>query len=222
MSFILDALRKSEHERERRALPGLVESKIARDAPSTLAWVLGGFGVLLVLNGAILAYLLLRPAPAPAPAAGAATAASVAPVAAATSARATPPTAVDETGRVRPLAGEVADAELAPDVPEPPPVAHPATTGRVATPAPAPAPAPLGGPAWPTLRQLPASEAAALPPLNLDLHVYSSVAAQRFVIINGQRAREGGQLREGLVVEQITPDGALLNHQGRRFLLTRD
>ena len=33
MSFILDALRKSEHERERRALPGLVESKIARDAP---------------------------------------------------------------------------------------------------------------------------------------------------------------------------------------------
>ena len=221
MSFILDALRKSEHERERRALPGLIESSVARRTPSTLTWVLGAFGVLLVLNAAILLYVVVRPAAPPtaaaqerSPPAAEIRATIAAPL------RAAAPNLASNPGRTRPLAAEVAAADPALEVPEPPPVTHPSVP--VAVMAPAPARAPVNGTVWPTLRQLPAADAAALPPLNLDLHVYSSVAAQRFVIINGQRVREGGQLREGLLVEQITPEGALLNRQGKRFVLTRE
>ncbi len=55
--------------------------------------------------------------------------------------------------------------------------------------------------------------------LNLDIHVYSETAAKRFVVINGRRYRAGEQLTEGAWLEAITPQGALLNHQGQRFLL---
>jgi general secretion pathway protein B len=74
----------------------------------------------------------------------------------------------------------------------------------------------------PSIHQLPPQATAGLPVLNIDLHVYSGDPAQRFVIINGQRLHEGGQLKEGPRVEQITPDGAILNHQGTRFLLPRE
>jgi general secretion pathway protein B len=216
MSFILDALRKSEHERERRALPGLVETPVARSTRTPFAWILGGVGVLLLVNAAILGWVLLRPN-APTPAA----AAVAAPVAAALPAP--PPAAAAEgAGRVRSLAAEAADA--AAEVPEPPPVLH-AVPADSAPPAPqygvpvraAPTP---GLP--PLLRQLPAAVAAVMPPLNIDLHVYSPVIAQRFAIINGQRVHEGGVLKEGMLVEQITPEGVVLNHQGTRFTLSRE
>jgi general secretion pathway protein B len=216
MSFILDALRKSEHERERRALPGLVETPIARGARPTLPWILGGIGVLLAVNAAILGWVLLRPvAPPPtAPPLGA-------PMVAAMPAP-RPTTAPEAAGRVRSLAAEAADA--VPEVPEPPPVLH-------AVPADGVQPAPQYGvpvratptPSLPPLlRQLPAAVAAVMPPLNVDLHVYSPVAAQRFAIINGQRVHEGGVLKEGMLVELITPEGVVLNHQGTRFTLSRE
>ncbi len=223
MSFILDALRKSEHERERRALPGLVETQVARSTRPMLAWILAGFGVLVLVNAAILGWLLLRaPAPAAAPV-PVPTPVAVAPVTPATRAAPT----IGESGRVRPLAAEAADPS--PEALEPPPVTH----------APVPDAAPLEGappaPKYglpvraaptpglpPTLRQLPAAVVAVMPPLNIDLHVYSPVPAQRFAIINGQRVHEGGVLKEGMLVEQITPEGVVLNRQGTRFTLTRE
>ena len=42
------------------------------------------------------------------------------------------------------------------------------------------------------------------------------------MIINGQRVHEGGVLKEGMLVEQITPEGVVLNRQGTRFTLTRE
>jgi general secretion pathway protein B len=74
----------------------------------------------------------------------------------------------------------------------------------------------------PSIHELPAPVIAGLPQLNLELHVYSAEPAQRFVIINGQRLHEGAQLKEGLTVEQIVQEGAILNHQGTRFLLPRE
>jgi len=41
------------------------------------------------------------------------------------------------------------------------------------------------------------------------------------VLIDGRRRSEGDRLGEGLVLEQIRRDGAVLNLQGRRFLLPR-
>ena len=216
MSFILDALRKSEHEREKRALPGLVEAPVSRAASLPLSWLLGGFALLLVVNGMVLGYVLLRPATAPVPVPLSLPAATLP----ARARVATEPPTATASGRVRPLAAEVASPEPVPAAPEPPPVTHrPAAVAAAPTVA---AHAPLAGTVWPTLHQLPPQTVAALPALNLDLHVYSTLASQRFVIINGQRLREGGQLREGLLVEQITPEGAVLNRQGTRFVLTRD
>jgi general secretion pathway protein B len=61
-----------------------------------------------------------------------------------------------------------------------------------------------------------------VPPLHLDLHVYASQPQQRFVFVNSRKYREGDTLAEGPVVEEITPDGAILNFRGSRFRLSND
>ena len=61
-----------------------------------------------------------------------------------------------------------------------------------------------------------------VPPLHLDLHVYSSATQQRFIFVNSRKYKEGDTLQEGPVIEEITPDGAVLNFRGNRFKLTRD
>ena len=44
----------------------------------------------------------------------------------------------------------------------------------------------------------------------------------RFVFINLNKQTEGSRLAEGPIVEEITPDGVVLNHNGTSFLLPRD
>jgi general secretion pathway protein B len=61
-----------------------------------------------------------------------------------------------------------------------------------------------------------------LPALSVDLHVYSPEPAQRFMVISGQRAQEGATVAGGVVIEKITPDGAIAVFRGTRFLLTRE
>ncbi|HKE92811.1 MAG TPA: general secretion pathway protein GspB, partial [Povalibacter sp.] len=60
-----------------------------------------------------------------------------------------------------------------------------------------------------------------LPEMRLDIHVYSNTPAERFVFINMRKYTEGQTLSEGPTLERITPDGAILNQQGLRFLLPR-
>ena len=45
---------------------------------------------------------------------------------------------------------------------------------------------------------------------------------QRFIFVNSRKYKEGDTLQEGPVIEEITPDGAVLNFRGSRFKLTRD
>jgi hypothetical protein len=61
-----------------------------------------------------------------------------------------------------------------------------------------------------------------LPNLRLDLHVYAARPQERFVMINMHKLHEGDSLPEGVRVESITPDGAVLSQNGARFLLPRD
>jgi general secretion pathway protein B len=76
MSFILDALRKSEHERERKALPGLAEVPIVRQDRPKVPVAMIAIGALLAINLLVLLYVLLRDdAPDPAATPAAATAA---------------------------------------------------------------------------------------------------------------------------------------------------
>lgn len=71
----------------------------------------------------------------------------------------------------------------------------------------------------PELSDLPTEPPSGLPNLNLDVHVYSPLPSKRFVMINSKRYQEGEQLNEGLLLEAITADGAVLSYQGRRFIL---
>ncbi len=59
MSFILDALRKSEHARQRQTGPGLAEVPIAPTKPGTNAWATAAIA-LLVVNLLAVGIVLLR------------------------------------------------------------------------------------------------------------------------------------------------------------------
>jgi hypothetical protein len=79
----------------------------------------------------------------------------------------------------------------------------------------APAPLPDAGAA----RAAQPASPQTLPRLTLDVLVYSEVPAERLVFINGRKYVEGQTLDGDAVVEQITPDGAVLQHQGKRIVL---
>jgi general secretion pathway protein B len=53
--------------------------------------------------------------------------------------------------------------------------------------------------------------------LHLDVHVYSELPAQRFVLINMQKYHEGEKLQEGPVVDEITANDVILSYRGQRF-----
>ena len=57
------------------------------------------------------------------------------------------------------------------------------------------------------------SPQASLPPLKLSMHLWNETPARRFVILDGQRLREGDLLGE-LVIERITREGAVLAWRG--------
>jgi general secretion pathway protein B len=95
-----------------------------------------------------------------------------------------------------------------------PPAAAPA---RVATPSAPPPPAPP----VPRLDDLPASFRAQLPKLDIEVYVYSPRRALRWVLINLHKYREGEQLPGGEVLEEITSGGLVLRYAGRRFLVPR-
>lgn len=59
MSFILDALRKSEHERQRTTGPGLAEVPVAPSKPRTNAWATAAIA-LLVVNLVAVGILMVR------------------------------------------------------------------------------------------------------------------------------------------------------------------
>ena len=59
----------------------------------------------------------------------------------------------------------------------------------------------------PTISELDLTGANALPEMHLDVHVYATKAAERFVYINMRKYREGATLAEGPVLERIRRDG---------------
>ncbi len=74
----------------------------------------------------------------------------------------------------------------------------------------------------PAMQELQLRGLIALPDLHLDVHVYSETDDERFVFVNMKKYREGERLREGPLLESITPQGIILQHNGRRFILNQD
>ncbi len=73
--------------------------------------------------------------------------------------------------------------------------------------------------AVPLLRQLSPEFRQTVPPLSLDVHVFREDPARRFVLINETLYREGEHTIEGPVVEEIAPDGVVLSYEGQLFRL---
>lgn len=106
MSFILDALRKSEHERQRQTGPGLAEVAVAAPRTRTSAWATAAVA-LLVVNLLAIGVLMLWRARAPEPQA------ATAPAAAPSRAQEAPPTP-PAAAAAAPANGAVAAAAVEP------------------------------------------------------------------------------------------------------------
>ena len=216
MSFILDALKKSENERQSNAPPEFATVPADPDsqgAPRWL-WVLGG---LLLINLVVVVALLTRESPAPVAATIVETAALPEPAAAASPARPADAFAdrLDEA-RSR-LPARNPDSPAATD--DAPASTEPARReSRPATPASNANSLAL----LPSLDELRLNGEVDLPDMHVDIHVWSDNRAERFVFINMDKYRERDTMSAGPVVTEITQDGVVLEYRGRRFMLSRD
>jgi general secretion pathway protein B len=215
VSFILDALRKSEHERQRSTLPGLSNVPLATPPAQLPRWALVVMGA---LAAAVLAFGVAwwQSSRAPTEAAASDTPSMIErPVE-------LPPAAVPRATPPSPASSQAAPTRQQTLTP-------PAQTAlaAAATPSPdagepsLPAPAPVeraAEPALPSAAAL-AAQGVALPALRLELHAFSEQPRDRFVFINGRKYVEGERLAEGPQLVAIEPRGAVLAQAGQRFLL---
>jgi len=207
MSFILDALKKSETDRQQHGpaeFAGVPTSNGRQGAPRWL-WILG---VLLAVNLVVLLGLLLRPdvSGTPSP---------------------SEPAVVNSDG----FAEQVAEAKQNVPPREEPPAVTPQPAATIATNSAAARTSPAAPPVrrqpsntalLPTIHEVLANGTVTLPALHVDIHVFAESPADRFVFINMNKQVEGSRLAEGPVVEEITTDGVVLNYNGTSFVLPRD
>jgi general secretion pathway protein B len=213
MSFILDALKKSESERQRTNTPGIADVPVGVSRPGSPRWLWPLSG-LLAVNLVVLLVVLLRPEPA-APSRTAPPAA--APPVQATETRAVAPQAA-MPAREEPAA--VATIDAAPDRPQ---ADAPPAPGRATSPAPAaPRQAPSKTETLLTFNDVRASGNVGLADMHIDIHVYSEKPSDRFVFINMNQYRENATLAEGPLLREITAEGVILEYAGTTFLLPRE
>jgi len=214
MSYILDALRKSDQQRQRGAAPTLLAGQAAVVAPKQPAFL--AYSLLaVVLVGAGMLIGWLRPwQPAPAP-----------------SEMAPQPKPELQLQNATPPA-QAAPA-LVPTKPQLPARAKPETDGtpreadaavprRTAAPAPE---QPVGAAAADAARvqtvismaELPLSVQQELPAMTVSVHAYSGNPGDRLVGIDNRMLREGEYVVPGLKLEQITPDGMIFGYKGYSF-----
>ena len=212
MSYILDALKKAEQERDLGRVPRL--ETVQDNAPRrsrALLWLVAG---VLLVNVAVLIWWLrpgahsdvatpVRQAPLPA----------MQPPRIAPSAPAAPPVTRMPSPAI--VAPPVAASPVMPAPPRTP------VTTPVAPVAPAPEIAKPAVTSVPLLRELPADFRANVPPMSLDVHVYAPSATDRFVLVNMKKYHEGDQLAEGPRIEEITEEGLVLSYQGQLFRIAR-
>lgn len=134
----------------------------------------------------------------------------------------TPPTTTPvapKTAATTPPAKPAATAEAG----KPKAPAAAATEAVVAKAKPAqPAPRKPVVPALPSIWEMPYAVRKDLPALALTMHVYSSVPAERFVVVEGERHVEGDDLGDGVTLREIRSDGIVLDFKGKRFVYPRD
>jgi general secretion pathway protein B len=236
MSYILDALRKSDQQRQRGATPTLLAVQTTEAAPKQPALL--AYGLLAaVLVGAGVLIGWLRPwqteqAVPDRPASFAAkpiVSTPREPEPAPPAVTSQPPAPELQTAQAEPAPSEMAprpkakpSAHAKPQTDGPPREAGATASGRAAAPVPG-RPADLaaadaaGGPPVMSMAELPPQIREALPAMTISVHGYSDNPAGRLVGINYRILREGDSVVPGLELQQITPDGMIFSYKGFRF-----
>jgi len=246
MSYILEALKKSDQQRQQGAAPTLTTVQLPVEEPDarTFPWLVALAAVLFVA-GIVIGWLqpwngAAPVATAPPPVERTAIPVSqLAPPVAAPSAPSAPPDTRPSLAQV-PVQVEPQKPPQAPPAPRvvplsPPepvvrpqvkPVAPPAVIAAHEPPAAAPKePAPVArakpaaAPEQPvmTRAELPSAIQQELPAMSVSLHAYSPKPGNRLVSINNTLLQEGDALAPGLVLEQITQKDMIFNYKGYRF-----
>jgi general secretion pathway protein B len=226
MSYILEALKRSEQKRLRgRKAPLFAPERAVPQVPRFVSRPLALAAALASVAGAgaLLAFFLGDNA-------------SETP---ANQANASPEQAV-----VAPAPVALPPAPLVPNTPSKnrdlaESVGTSANTGRATKPATAPAPSAVAASSQtakgtkaslnrapthadvPFLRAMPLEFQQALPELNVNIHVYAPNEPDRILYINNRPFRKGEQIQTGIVVEEIVPDGVVIKANGQRFKLPR-
>lgn len=210
MSFILDALKKSESDRQRKNRPESAHIPTSTGESSSSRWLLL-VGALLLINVVVLLVVFLKPEQA-----------NVDPLL---------PTIADteeveKSDSFRDLVANARDRQTdSPAANEAARTPAPATTAPVTnrenTAMQPPAPSTSGIP-YKTFNEARADGSVQLPDLHLDLHVFDGKPGDRFVFINMSKYGENATLSEGPLVAEIVPEGVILEYLGTRFLLPRE
>lgn len=221
MSYILEALKKAQAERQLGNAPTLDAVPVgAPPAPARTRGVpaiaIGaGLAALLVVGAG--AWWLRAPAPAPA----VPTAAVVKSPAPAAVVKTPAPAAVINTPAIV-GAPPLAVAPPSKPAPAPTPVPAPAKAPAVVAAAP-PSPPPVKAAVnadeerLPALRELPDNLRAAIPQVSFGGYMYSPNPADRLVLIDKVLRHEGEEVAPGLVLEKLLPKAALMNYRGTRY-----
>ncbi len=102
--------------------------------------------------------------------------------------------------------------------PAPAPVVKAVTPVPVPVPAPAPAPIPAPSEDAPAgLRDLPEPIQRQIPPIALGGYIYSKDPADRLLLIDKVLRHEGEEVAPGLVLEKLQPKAAIFSFKGYRY-----
>jgi general secretion pathway protein B len=213
MSLILDALKKSEAERQRGQVPNLLSPlpatprHVQTNKKSFWPWLV----LVLMIAAAMFAYFTMKK-----PGVDSSVIVTVPETTAPVQTVATPSAPITAPVTVVEVAKPVAVIEKPDIVPVIPVTATPVETTLTADlPEAASTDERIA-----SLSEMSAEQRQQLPALKLSMHVFSPEAGKRFAIIDGQRVNEGSVLGPA-VVEQIRQDGVVLSVQGQSYLLPR-
>ena len=218
MSFILEALKKSEQKRQEGEIPGLEtrHRQVIESRSGRLRWI-WILAPILIINAGVLFWLIgPRPLVDKKPAVASSRPAVDKPADLSKPDKYSPPSPAQVVQRdpAPPLAVPVESTAKVPEqLPEKTQAEEPVAEVPVKTGA--------GNRVY-TLAELPLQIRRDIPEIHMSLHAFNrDDPAASLVRINGQILREGSQLANKFSLEKITEDGAIFSYQGYRFLIPR-
>lgn len=219
MSYILDALKRADAERQRGTVPSLHARQVTTPAlPNTSGaqnrrWLAAGAVLILAAAAAAGGWFWRAPSSgAPRQADTHIAMTSPAPVAS--------PPPLPALAAPTPLPVPVPAPVTAAPVPQTPePAPKPQAPRRIAAPKPAPPPPAAASAELPLLSELPDNIRRQIPAMAINGVVYSDNPGQRVLLVNQQVLTQGSQAVPDVKLEEIRPHSSVFSFQGTRFRL---